>query len=253
MAGDVATVALSDNWMFSQQQLFPGLSALSSLFLFPCFKSSFATLVQKISLNFHCFSPVAAHWAGNADKWLFGSNRQAPTVYSALLMVVIPAGKWSLDLKGTAPPKEKSCCQARSALWLGLPSWPCSLIRKIPCLTSPPDWNWSPKGVLGVGVFSHKDGVHPWPCTEWRYEAKQLSSCLLQGWRTYLGLILPRSNLVPCWRYLKPHPGAKFPGKDAGCFGATFLQSLLHANVPLILIQKQYPYLWMLGQTLPDF
>lgn len=190
---------------------------------------------------------MAAYWAGNADKWLFGSKRQAPTIYSALLMVVIPAGKWSLDLKGMAPPKEKNCCQARPALWFGLQSCPRSLIRKIPCLVSPPDWNWSPKGILSVGVFSHKGGVCPWPCIERRCEAKQLSSCLLQGWRTYLGLILPRLNLGPCWRYLKPHPGVRFPCKDAGCFWATFSQSLLHVNVPLILIRKHYPWASIFG------
>lgn len=138
-------------------------------------------------------------------------------------------------------PRKKSCCQAYPALWSGLQSCLHRLIRKIPCLTSCPNWNWSPEGIPGVGAFSHKDGVHPWPCIERRYEAKQLSSCLPQGWRTYLGLMLPRLNLVPCWRYLKPHPRVRFPHRDAECFGATFSQSLLHANVPWILIQKRYP------------
>lgn len=199
---------------------------------------------------------MAAYWAGNADKWLFRSKRQAPTIYSALLMVVIPAGKWSLDLKGMAPPREKNCCQARPALWFDLPSCLCSLIKKITCLISPPDWKWSPKGILSMRVFSHKGGVCPWPCIERRCEAKQLSSCLLQGWRTYLGLIHPRLNLVPCWRYLKPHLGVSFPCKDAECFCATFSQSVSHVNVPLILIQKHYPcisldagwnFAWFLG------
>jgi len=112
-----------------------------------------------------------------------------------------------------ALPKEKSYCQARPALWLGLQSCHC-VLGKIPCLMSSPDRNWSPERILGTGAFSHNDGVHPWPCVEQRHEARQLSLCLLQGWRTYLGLILPRLNFVPCWRYLKLHPGVRFPHEN---------------------------------------
>lgn len=56
-SGTVATVALPDNLMHHWQHLFPGFPALSSLCLFPCFKSFFAHLIQKIALNFHCFGP----------------------------------------------------------------------------------------------------------------------------------------------------------------------------------------------------
>lgn len=52
------------------------------------------------------------------------------------------------------------------------------------------------------------------------------------GMENFLGLILLRLNLVHCWRYLKPHPGARFFCKDAGCFGTTFSEFLLNVNVP---------------------